>query len=569
MMKRIIQAAAVCILAAVPAALGAQNIYDASFISQNDYFGTARSMALGNAMTALGGDLGSIGINPAGSAVSSYGQFTVTPGLSISKVNTTSPYGSNYSSRTKTTLPNLGLTIAYDTGRSRGLKGFTFGIVSNQTAQYNSYANSNFFNDMTSKAAEFASAAGGYAESLLGEYNSYSNSDVPWDVLTAYRGGLFGSYGRDGQYVGITEVLDPYGRYHYVPGSLSQTSVVMKEGSKNDLIFNMGFNVSDMFYFGINVGMPSAKYSYSEAFYEAAVSPDLFLLTFSDSNGNPVDTYYSHSNSSYNYVMDVDGLYAKFGFIFRPFSGLLRLGAAFQTPSRLTVSEMWQYSAGSSFTDSRFDLSASSPTGEYSYGLRSPYVLDLGAALVVGQSGLLSVDYEYSDFGVMRFFEIHPDPMDPDPFLDLNETNRLFAGASHSVRAGLEFRLSSSLSLRGGLTFMRRTEYSWTNSLGNTVYADAYINDFEYYRDHVVELVSRNSINSDAMAYSLGLGYSSPGSFFADFAVRFTDYPAMEFAPYYDYDNYSSSGELVNTPSPRLTTLRSTVNLALTFGWRF
>lgn len=560
---------AVCALFVFSAGAGAQNIYDAAFLAQNDYFGTARSMAIGNAMTAVGGDLGSIGINPAGSAVASYGQFTITPGLSISNVYANSPSGTSNSSRSKFTMPNIGLTINYDTGRSSGLTGLTFGIISNQTAQYNSYMGANMVNDMTSKAAEFAFAAGGYSESLLGDYESYSNSDVPWDVLTAYQGGLFGSYGYDGRYVAVTEALDPYGRYHYVPGSLSQTSIVTREGSKNDLIFNFGFNVSDKFYFGVNLGMPSVKYSYSESFYEAAVSPDLFLLTFVDSQGRPVDTYFSHSTYSYNYVTDVDGIYAKFGFILRPFSGLLRFGAAFQTPSRLTVSEMWQYSASSSFTDSQFDLSATSPTGEYSYGLRSPYVLDLGAAIVLGPFGLFSVDYEYSDFGVMRFYEIHPDQMYNNPFLDLNEANRLFAGGTHNVRAGLEFRLSSRFSLRGGIDFMRRTEHSWVNSLGNTVYADTFINDFEYYRDHVVELVSRSNINSDAMAYSCGFGYSSDGSFFADLAFRFTDYPAMEYAPYYDYDNYSPDGELVNTPSPRLSTYRSTVNVALTLGWRF
>ena len=63
---------------------GAQTVYDGLTFSKNEYFGTARSIALGNAMTAVGGDLGSISLNPAGSAVAGYSQFTITPGLSIS-----------------------------------------------------------------------------------------------------------------------------------------------------------------------------------------------------------------------------------------------------------------------------------------------------------------------------------------------------------------------------------------------------------------------------------------------------------------------------------------------------
>ena len=65
-MKKILFAAA---FLAMTVSSGAQSVYDAITFSQNQYYGTARSMALGNAMTALGGDLGSIGINPAGSAV--------------------------------------------------------------------------------------------------------------------------------------------------------------------------------------------------------------------------------------------------------------------------------------------------------------------------------------------------------------------------------------------------------------------------------------------------------------------------------------------------------------------
>ena len=44
----------------------AQTMYDALRFSENNYEGTARTMAMGNAFTALGGDLGSISINPAG-----------------------------------------------------------------------------------------------------------------------------------------------------------------------------------------------------------------------------------------------------------------------------------------------------------------------------------------------------------------------------------------------------------------------------------------------------------------------------------------------------------------------
>lgn len=65
-MKKIAMAAAL-MLAFLTA--GAQTSFDAYNFSKTNYAGTARSMALGNAMTALGGDIGAIVLNPAGSAV--------------------------------------------------------------------------------------------------------------------------------------------------------------------------------------------------------------------------------------------------------------------------------------------------------------------------------------------------------------------------------------------------------------------------------------------------------------------------------------------------------------------
>ena len=63
-MKRILAAV---FLSAMALQAGAQDWRDALNISENDYLGTARSVGMGNAMTAVGGDLGSLTFNPAGS----------------------------------------------------------------------------------------------------------------------------------------------------------------------------------------------------------------------------------------------------------------------------------------------------------------------------------------------------------------------------------------------------------------------------------------------------------------------------------------------------------------------
>jgi len=68
-------------------AISAQNRYDALKYSQQFYEGSARSIAMGNAFTSLGGDLGVLSINPASSAVYRYSEFHLHHRLLVLTMN--------------------------------------------------------------------------------------------------------------------------------------------------------------------------------------------------------------------------------------------------------------------------------------------------------------------------------------------------------------------------------------------------------------------------------------------------------------------------------------------------
>ena len=135
------------ILSIIAAGVHAQSPHDLLKLSENEYGGTARTVAMGNAFTALGGDLGSAAINPAGSAVAKYSQFSITPGLSIAGNSSkgtmmpdgTTPYFNRELKNTKTdfNMPNMGLSINWDTGRKTGLKNMSFGFIVNTTNDWN------------------------------------------------------------------------------------------------------------------------------------------------------------------------------------------------------------------------------------------------------------------------------------------------------------------------------------------------------------------------------------------------------------------------------------------------
>lgn len=554
--------------------VSAQNMYDAINVSRNEYYGTARSMGLGNAVTAVGGDLGMIGINPAGSAVANYGQFVVTPGLSISYVDAryypeagmNMVGNSTILKEPKMTLPNIGVSTVLATGRSRGVKSFSFAFVSNQTMQYNYNSNVIGINNQTSKIAEFAAAAAGWNESVLQDYNSFDNSNVSWDLLTAYQAGMYGSYGNGNNYVGVTEALD--GWNHFVPSALSQRVRVSKVGSKNDMIANFGMNISDKVFVGINMGMPSASYSYSEIYTEAAVEPGLFPISFAATGGSSVTTYFNSGRFSYNYVSSYDGIYGKLGVIVLPTSNV-RLGAAIQTPTLYTISESWMYSASTTFADASFDDSASSPEGSYQYNLMSPYIINLGAAITFAHRALVSVDYEMTDYSVMRFMDETSGFASSDPFYDLNEANKYFAGVSHELRLGAEFRVTPQVSIRVGSSVLTSPEKFWMNNRGEEVYSSNYIDDFDAYYSGAKYLDTFQYVSDKTTSFSAGFGYASSGSFFMDAAVKVTKYPVNNYYPYYDYDNYDSSGNLINALSPCVKNISSLITAAVTFGWRF
>ena len=125
----------------------AQSAYSALMLSENDYEGTARTAAMGNAFTALGGDIGAVSINPAATAVSKYSQFSISPGVSIisSTASGVSPYENGdlpYFQRTMRNnntmfnLPNIGVALNFNTGRKSGIKSYSAAFIVNKTASY-------------------------------------------------------------------------------------------------------------------------------------------------------------------------------------------------------------------------------------------------------------------------------------------------------------------------------------------------------------------------------------------------------------------------------------------------
>ena len=277
----------------------AQGAYDAWLFSENNYEGTARSVAMGNAFTALGGDLGAVTINPAGSAVAGYSQFTLTPSLTFSS-NTTSgiPYDSSVpdpyfqqtmkSRMTRAGMPNIGISFNFPTGRKTGLKSFTAGFIVNRT---NSWCEDTYARGTNNKTSFLAAAAvpasAADAEAELQWMNTHKAPDeiedftckdyladnafeyMKWKDVVGFRGGLFTDIiGTDGKkFIGATQTLSGNNE---VAGNLEQIYGRTVSGNKYEYLINFGANISDFIYIGFNLGINSLSYDYTHYFKEVA-----------------------------------------------------------------------------------------------------------------------------------------------------------------------------------------------------------------------------------------------------------------------------------------------------------
>ena len=574
-MKRIALAA---LLSLAAAAAGAQTMSEALTYSVNDYFGTARSIALGGAMTALGGDLGSMGINPAGSAVAPYSQFTISQGITV--MTNTAGYSTYYNEdytgykdfiAKKYNIPNIGFTMKFDTYDS-SLKWFTLGFASTATSHFmNDFAGSGY-NDKTSILGSFAAGASPYTPSQLMNRNGFFDSGIPWNYMVAYQGGMiaeaydeFGQVMYDGNnytYLGATEGMyrTSDGSYDIrTMGELKQTSRVQTYGAKYDLLMNLGMNFNDSFFLGFNLGMPVANYHYVESFDEAAVDPAQFEIEYDDG----VVTRFDSASYEYYQSSELAGIYLKAGFIWVPGGGL-RIGAAFQTPTFLTITDRWDVTAKTYFSDSSYDTGASSPQNDYTYNLRAPWRFNAGIAYTLGRFGLVSADFEMADYSTMRFSEINSEGFyDRYAFEAENQVNRYFAGKEYSGRFGVELRPVPAFSLRAGYSLRTSPQYYAYDKNGVKYTAGGYLNYYDDFDRGNNSILSKEAFPDIYSTYSCGLGYSSDRSFYADIAYRLAKYPTDYFNPYSDY--ITGGDEYL----PEVAQTRRMTDIVFTLGWRF
>jgi len=423
------------LISAISLNLQAQGDIEALRYSRYFYGGSARSSAMGGAFGALGADFSSISINPAGLGLYRSTEFSMTPSFNVT--NASSKYfgadGDYQDFDYKLNLNNLGIVSVIPTGNESGVKSINLGFGYNRIADFdeNSMIEGTNFNS-----------------SFLDKLSSNADGIHPLDLNPYLERLAFDSYLLD-TIPGTYDYVNAAPRSEsgdIVPEGILQRKISSKSGKMNETLLSMGFNVSDRLYFGLAVGFIKIKYNEENSYFERNNSMEQTIDYFRD---------YTFSESLFT---TGSGYNFKIGFIGRPVD-FVRLGVSFHSPSFLSIQEdyMTNMKANYDLPDvdgySSYNRDPYDPnTGDkltsslYEYDINTPLRATGSVAFIIQKMGLISVDYEYVDYSRMRMrFGVDEKTYE----LEVNNNIESLYQATHNIRIGAEFRISS-LYLRGG-----------------------------------------------------------------------------------------------------------------------
>jgi hypothetical protein len=359
---------------------------DALRYSQDILGGTARFAAMGGAFCAVGGDLSTLGYNPAGIAIYTNNQLEFSPGITFQSTNANYNGNSTTSTNSVATVQSMGFVA---TGKVKkkskddvgGWKSYNFGIAYNRLNNFNDNVtiqgtsnNSTFLGDITKEA----------------NGTNYNN-------LEPFRtGGAWNAYLLDtlpnsngSQYMNLIQPSLDAGA-----GSILQTENINTTGSMGETDISFGGNYNDRLFIGATFGIVDATYNLTDTYSEQALYND---------------ATYGFSNYAFTQNLNTSGTGFNFkvGVIYRVLDWL-RVGAAINSPTYFSMTDNYStnwianYSAPTSFNGEQSGpVSPGMVQTSYNYNLTTPMKAIGGIAAIIHNQGLVSVDYEYVNYSTM------------------------------------------------------------------------------------------------------------------------------------------------------------------------
>lgn len=521
---------AICILLISVGYLNAQTtIYDANRWMGSDLNGTARFVGMGGAMGALGGDITTMGTNPAGIGIYRSNDVMVSFGFD----NTGAKANGASLDKFHGSFDNAGFVFSTKIGNSTALRFANFGFNYRRMKSFNKsmLMNGVFNASQTVQMADMVNLDEygdfkPWEEGALSSSDAFQNPDLPWLGIMGYNASLidpeYGEPDKDGKIP-----FKGYLPYFATGDAVSQSYRSKESGGIHSFDLNGALNFYDRFYIGATLGLYSVDYDRTSVYNE----------DFTDKDGNGHGGY----TLGNDFWVNGSGVDFKLGFILRPFeSSSFRIGAAIHTPTYFSLTEHntayinYDLNEDTKGTTKPFDSRGRETEGEYDYKLITPWKFNVNMGYTIGSSVALGVEYEYSNRTKAKM-------EDPDGYeLGQTEDIKAMMKAVHTLRAGAEFKLAPEFSFRIGY-----------NHITAPLKSDA----FKFLPVYSMRTDTEFSNPGATNNYTLGFGYRGK-SFYADMAYMLNTYNET----FYAFDSLDLPGTKVTNNNHKVL---------LTLGLRF
>ncbi len=509
----------------------AQGEMDAYKFSKNDLTGTARSVSMGGAFGALGGDISGVSINPAGIGVYKNSEIVTTLNFQNTKTQTELNTGKIDDSKFKFTFDNLAFVSVFplnsDVAPSLNV-GFSYNRLKNFDRKYSMQGN-NQVGSMADYMAQRATNDGRINDPKnqiwvgSNDYNPFHDSNYGWNSIFGYSSHLIAQRGGSGTVYDRNSTLRNK--------SISNGLFVYERGSINTYDFNIGTTFSDIISWGMTLSLTDINYKMSSRYSEDF---------FDTSNAGNFD-FFNELNT------EGTGVQVSTGVILKPINEL-RLGVSHHSPTWYNMTDTYEAYMDYDFTKSMPNVEE--PKGNlytdlnyFDYEFRTPDRWTFSLAGVIGKTAIISADYELTNYQNMKLFRDGGGTLADDPNRFIKEDFRM----ASTLRVGAEVRVTPQFSVRAG--------YSWVQT---PLVAEFKDNQREVM---TVGTTSNYILDGDTNYFTYGLGYRFTKNFYTDIAFLMRSQKS---------DLYSFSGpDGVTWKADKATWKDNTFQGMMTVGYRF
>lgn len=532
-MKKIMNIVALAFLTVASAS--AQTIYDGAKFTQKDLNGTARFVGMGGAMSALGGDISTMGTNPAGIGIYRSNDIMGTFGFYSYGMESNYEGAKFNKDKSRMSFDNIGFVFSSKIGNQTALRYVNFGFNYTRSKSFDKYMSMEGLlnlgpnnailsqtNQMAHQANQMIDTYGDYiADIAAQDYNLFTDNKIGWLAATGWNGYLYNVAG------------DGYSAYFEQPYAWFDSR---EKGGINQYDFNLSFNVNDRVYLGLTVGAYDVNYSKTSTYGEESASYSTGGVEY----GTP-----SYEMTTENKIKGA-GVDFKFGAIVRPFEDSpFRIGLAIHTPTfyNLTVKtnvravtmtpNLKNGGLHEEIIDS-YDFTNGEDFG-YDFRFRTPWKYNLSLGYTIGTSFAIGAEYEYQNYSAMRFSYSDGGEMRWE-----NSTAKEMLKGVNTFRIGAEWKIIPEFAFRLGYNYI-------SAAFKNDAYKDLAPNSINTDTDFANTKANNN--------FTLGIGYRGK-AFYTDLAYMYSTYKE---------DFYAFSDAALN--KTKVTNDRSKV--MLTLGYRF